>query len=170
MEAENIRKRAVKHLPRTAKQKKFAREYAKTGNATLAAKRSYNIMGSGKSTASALGAQLVAKLDMSAQLDKIGVTDAFISRTLKGAMKAKRANGQADWVPRLEGAKIAAKIKGHFKERVEHSGAVGVYPILGGASAAGQVQNKTGTPSLTNDGVGVDTGGGTIQEGEVSND
>ena len=159
----------LKHLPRTPKQKKFVKEYVKTGNAGLAAKRAYNILGS-DATARNMGSELVAKLDMSAMLDKVGVTDAFISRTIKGAMKAKRMSGQPDWVPRLEGAKIAAKIKGHFKERVEHSGVVGVYPILGGASAMSSVDKKNGTPSLTNDRVGVDTEGSAVQEGELSND
>ena len=123
----------IKHEPRTIKQRKWVKEYIKTGNATEAARVAYN--GITNRTAQQVGFENASKLDITAIFDRAGLTDARIANTLYRAMRAKRSDGKPDWLPRLKASEMALKVRGHFKERIEHMGAVGVYPILGGLSA-----------------------------------
>lgn len=120
----------VKHLPRTIKQRKWVKEYIKTGNAVEAVRRAYP--GIADSTVSKVASTNAKILDITEVFQNAGLTDYYIARTLKRAMYAKKDNGKPDWLPRLKASEMALKVKGHFKERIEHMGAVGVYPILGG--------------------------------------
>jgi hypothetical protein len=118
--------------PRTVKQRRFIKEYVKTGNATTAALIAYP-------NATFTSAQQIAsvnlkKLDITAIFDQAGLTDQRIAKTLYRAFFAKRPDGKPDWLPRLKASEMALKVRGHFKERIEHMGSVGVYPILGGVS------------------------------------
>ena len=122
-----------KHKPRTIKQKRFVKEYIKSGgNATQAAMVAYP--NAGYQTAAAIASNNLKSLDIVAIFDKAGLTDEAIAKTLYKASRAKKDNGHPDWLPRLKASEMALKVRGHFKERIEHMGAVGVYPILGGLS------------------------------------
>lgn len=123
----------IKRPPKTIKEKAFVREYmANGGNGVQAIKATYNPKNT--NVANHLAYKNLQKLDISAIFDKAGLSDDAIAQTLRDAIGATNRMGQPDWLPRLKSAEMALKVKGHFKERIEHSGAVGVYPILGGAS------------------------------------
>lgn len=122
----------IKYKPRTMKQKKWAKAYIETGSSIDAVRQAYpNIT---RSTAETISHDNMQKLDISHIFEKAGLTDDYIAKTLYRAMRAKRPDGKPDWLPRLKSSEMALKVRGHFKERIEHMGAVGVYPILGGIS------------------------------------
>ena len=134
----------IKRPPKTIKEKKFVKEYLKSGNATEAAARVYDV--STRDVARNIGAQNVAKLSIVDIMEKRGLTDEKIAETLKDAMEANkpisavsgRDAGEAsmdfidvpDGQARLKATELASKIKGHLKDKVEHSGQVGVIPLL----------------------------------------
>lgn len=120
----------ARYEPRTIKQRKWVKELVKTGSPTEAARIAYP--GITENTVRTIASENTKKLDITAIFVKAGLTDYYIARTLKRAMYAKKDNGKPDWLPRLKASEMALKVKGHFKERIEHIGAVGVYPILGG--------------------------------------
>ena len=124
-------KERVKRPPKTIKEKIFVDNYIKTGSPHAAALAAYNVS---DKNASALAYTTLKKLDISTIFEKAGLTDDAIAQTLRDAMGALRGKDMPDWLPRLKATEMALKVKGHFKERIEHSGSVGVYPILGGAS------------------------------------
>lgn len=138
----------IKRPPKTLKERKFLKVYAETGNATEAASQSYNVID--RDSARSLGTQILAKLSIVDILDKAGVTDDKIASTIRGGMKAKRTISSSnpsrdadqntndfidvpDWTNRLKATELASKIKGHLKERIEHSGSIAM-PIYGGQS------------------------------------
>lgn len=106
-----------KRLPKTIKEKKFVNEYLKTGNATEAAQKVYNAK-SYNSSAN-IGYQNLKKLDFPTILDRAGITDDFIAKTIRGGMKAKNNLGKPEWASRLKATELATKSKGHLKERIE---------------------------------------------------
>ncbi len=127
----------------------FVKEYLKTGNATEAASKVYDV--STRDVARNIGSQNVAKLSIVDIMEKRGLTDEKISDTLVEAMDANKTVRSSDpgvessaesndfidipdWQARLKATELASKIKGHLKDKVEHSGQVGVIPILGGRS------------------------------------
>lgn len=116
---------------RTVKQKRFIKEYIKSGgNGTKAAMVAYP--GTTYSSAASIATRNLEKLDIATIFDNAGLTDEAIATTLNEARSATRDNGKPDWLPRLKASEMALKVRGHFKERIEHMGSVGVYPILGG--------------------------------------
>src|SRR3990167_5576801 len=78
----------TKRPPKTAKEKAFVREYVKTLNATEAASRVYGV--TSRKSATSLGNETLSKLDISVQLDKIGLTDRYIYSGIKEGTKARR--------------------------------------------------------------------------------
>lgn len=120
----------VKRPPRTIKEKKFVKEYLKSGNATEAAQKVYDV--SNYNSAHAIGSQNVQKLTIVDIMEKNGLTDDLIASTLRQAMKAKGEKGTPEWNARLKATELTSKIKGHLREKIEHSGFIGVIPILGG--------------------------------------
>lgn len=117
--------------PRTLKQKRFIKEYIKSGgNATRAAMIAYP--NTTYNSAAVIANENLNKLDIIAIFDNAGLTDEAIATTLNEARSATRDNGKPDWLPRLKASEMALKVRGHFKEKIEHMGSVGVYPILGG--------------------------------------
>ena len=121
-----------RYEPRTIKQRKWAKALIETGSPTEAARIAYP--GTTEITIRTIASENSKKLDITAVFDKAGLTDYWIADTLYGAMSATRDNGKPDWLPRLKASEMALKVRGHFKERIEHMGAIGVYPILGGLS------------------------------------
>jgi phage terminase small subunit len=148
-------------MPKTFKEKRFVNEYLKTGNATEAASRVYNVKN--RISANAIGSENLAKLSFDLILDKAGVTDDFIAKTIRRGMKAKRTvsvsntNRDADantndfidvpdWTNRLKATELASKAKGHLKDKVEHSGNINVIPLLGGQSNVPSNDGNQETP------------------------
>ena len=137
----------TKRPPKTLKEKKFLKIYAETGNATEAAAQVYDVKD--RDSANALGSETLAKLSIVDILDKAGVTDEKIAQTVLDGMEANKpisavAGKDAseasvdfidvpDWTNRLKATELASKMKGHMKEKVEHSGSI-VMPIYGGKS------------------------------------
>lgn len=140
---------ADKRPPKTIKEKKFVKEYIKNGgNATKAAKKVYDT--TSYNSSANIGYQNLKKLDFPAILDRAGITDDFIAKTMKEGMEAIKpisaVNGKdageasmdfidvPDWQARLKATELATKAKGHLKDKIEHSGEVKMVPILGGIS------------------------------------
>lgn len=121
----------MKRRPKTIKEKKFVNEYLKTGNATEAAARVYDV--STRNSAKSIGYENLTKLDFPTILDNAGITDDFIAKTLRRGMKAKKTisiSGKEadagtndfidipDWANRLKATELATKAKGHLKENI----------------------------------------------------
>lgn len=139
---------AEKRPPKTIKERRFVKEYLKTGNATEAASRVYDVKD--RMSASAIGGENLGKLTITDILDKYGVTDEKIATTVKEGMEASKPISAVggkdaseasmdfidvpDWANRLKATELASKMKGHLKDKIEHSGEVKVTPILGGIS------------------------------------
>ena len=122
-----------KRLPETIKEKKFVNEYLKSGNATEAAAKVYDV--SSRVSAASIGSENLLKLDFVTILDNAGVTDDFIAKTIRKGMKAKRtvsSNNPSkdadnntndfidvpDWTSRLKATELATKAKGHLKDKI----------------------------------------------------
>lgn len=71
--ASNTGMKREKRPPKTIKEKKFVKEYIKTGNATEAAMRTYDVKD--RKNANALGTETLAKLSISDLMDNKGLTD-----------------------------------------------------------------------------------------------
>lgn len=122
----------AKRPPRTIKEKKFVKEYLKTGNATEAAAKVYDV--SNRASAGAIGGENLQKLTISQILDNAGLTDEKIGKTLNEAIEANKPIGAInskdadsstmdfidvpDWQARLKATELASKIKGHLKDRI----------------------------------------------------
>lgn len=76
----------------TIKEKRFVQEYLKTGNATEAAARVYDVKT--RDSARNIGAQNVAKLCISDLLEKHGITNDTVFKTLAEAVKATKKSGK----------------------------------------------------------------------------
>ena len=112
------------------KQRKFVKEYIKSGNQTLAAKRSYNC---NDDTARSLGSSNLTKHNIKSAVikaqEKIGITDSFLAKTLKEGLKAKETKFFADggkvrdkrncidYPTRAKYMEIAHKLRGNFIDR-----------------------------------------------------
>jgi len=70
-----------KRQPKTVKEQKFVVEYAKTLNATEAAYRAYDV--SSRESARAIGAENLAKLDLTGVLQNMGLDTVVFSWYLK---------------------------------------------------------------------------------------
>lgn len=122
----------TKRPPKTIKEKRFVKEYLKSGNATEAAAKVYDV--SNLNSAHAIGSQNLQRLTISDELDKIGLTDSKIASVLLDAIDAQKtvssyntnreANAETDdfidipdWQARLKAIEITAKMKGHFIEK-----------------------------------------------------
>ena len=118
--------------PTTMKQKRWVKEYVKTGNATKAAKKIYDV--SSYRSAAAIGSENLKKLDISQILENNGVTDDLIASTIRQAMRAKGERHTPEWTARLKATELASKIKGHLKDRVDITSGGIPFPIYGGKS------------------------------------
>lgn len=77
-----------KRPPRTIKEKKFVKEYLKTGNATEAAARVYNV--SSRESAESIGHENLGKLEFTDLMDKMGLTDDSLIQKLMDLKEAQR--------------------------------------------------------------------------------
>jgi hypothetical protein len=118
----------TKRPPKTIKEKKFAKEYIATGNATEAAARVYDV--SSRESAKAIGGENLSKLTFSDLMDQTGLTDERLSGKLQDLLEAQRtvsavggkdANaGTVDFVDvpdnpvQLKALEIALKLKDKF--------------------------------------------------------
>lgn len=110
----------TKRSPKTPKEKAFACEYIKTGNATEAASRVYHAKN--RDTARNIGSQNVAKLSFDHFFDEVGLDNSSLSQLLADATKATKLNYQQeipDWQTRLKAIELILKLKGTFLE-LEH--------------------------------------------------
>jgi phage terminase small subunit len=90
-----------KYKPKTMKQKKWAKRYIETGNATLAAMEAYNIgtkhlKGRAidsekiKSVSSVIGTQNLKKLSLDEALEEVGLSDRYLAKRVKeGTLSTK---------------------------------------------------------------------------------
>jgi len=140
---------SAKRPPKTLKERKFVKEYIKDGNGTRAASEVYDV--SNNNSAAVIASQNLRRLNIYDVLDRAGVTDDKIAETIGEGMEANKpisavAGKDAseasvdfidvpDWQARLKATELASKMKGHLKDKVEHSGSI-VIPIYGGKSKA----------------------------------
>jgi len=127
----------------TMKQRRFVKEYIKSGNQTLAAKRSYNC---NDDTARSLGSSNITKHNIKSAVikaqEKIGITDSFLAKTLKEGLKAKETKFFADggkvrdkrncvdYPTRAKYLEIGHKLRGNFIDRSEVNATVSVRDTL----------------------------------------
>jgi len=127
----------------TMKQRRFVKEYIKSGNQTLAAKRSYNC---NDDTARSLGSSNITKHNIKSAVikaqEKIGITDSFLAKTLKEGLKAKETKFFADggkvrdkrncvdYPTRAKYLEIGHKLRGDFIDRAEVNATVSVRDTL----------------------------------------
>lgn len=124
-----------KRPPKTPKEKKFAKVYAETGNATEAAARVYDVKS--RESAKAIAAENLSKLTFESYLDAAGLTDNKIASNLKEATEATRvisativagsdreAGSQTndfievpDWTNRLKANELVLKLKNKFPSK-----------------------------------------------------
>jgi len=99
----------------TLKQKKWLKEYVKTGNATEAAQRAYDVKD--RKSAGQIGHENLEKLKkpISELCDELGLTDELIISALKEDIETKKQNRKAE----LE---LAMKVKGKLTEKQEVTG------------------------------------------------
>ncbi len=82
-----------KRPPKTPKEKLFVKEYAKTLNATEAASRVYDVKT--RESARSIGSENLLKLDVSSQLDGVGLTDEYLYQgLLEGTQAQKTVSAQ----------------------------------------------------------------------------
>lgn len=133
----------TKRPPKTIKEKKFLQEFIKTGNATEAASRVYDVKN--RKNARAIGTETLAKLDITEIMEKKGLTDEKITDTLIEGMEATKPISAVggrdaseasmdfidvpDWTNRLKATELASKIKGHLKDKMVHEGEIKVTEI-----------------------------------------
>jgi phage terminase small subunit len=104
----------IKRLPRTIKEKKFVKEYIKTGNATEAASKVYDV--SSRDVARNIGSQNVAKLSIVGVMEKHGLTDDKLIDTLEeglNADKEAKIGTIEDYPTRHRYLETALKLKGY---------------------------------------------------------
>ena len=105
-----------KRPPKTPKERSFAREYIKTGNATEAASRAYDTKS--RDVARNIGSQNVAKLSFNEIFDNHGLTDGFLIESLVKATRATKYSYSqkiADWSTRIKAIEMSMRLKGTFK-------------------------------------------------------
>lgn len=117
----------TKRPPKTIKEKKFLQEFIKTGNATEAAARVYDVKN--RKNARAMGTETLAKLDITEIMEEKGLTDEKIVDTLLDGMEAENNLGKPEWTARLKATELSSKIKGHLKEKMVHEGEVKITEI-----------------------------------------
>lgn len=136
--------KTAKRSPKTIKEKKFLQEFIKTGNATEAASRVYDV--TNRDSAKSIGSEILTKLDITEIMEKKGLTDEKITDTLIKGMEANKTVRSADpnvesdaesndfidipdWQARLKATELASKIKGHLKDKMVHEGEVKITEI-----------------------------------------
>jgi len=105
----------TKRPPKTLKEKKWAKEYIKTGNATEAADRTYNAKN--RDVARNIGSQNVAKLSFSDFFEELGFTDKRLIDSLIEATKATKMSYHKkvpDWNTRIKAIDMCMRLKGTY--------------------------------------------------------
>jgi phage terminase small subunit len=140
----------IKRPPKTLKERKFVKEYAKDGNGTRAASEVYDV--SNNNSAAVIASQNLSRLNIYDVLDRAGVTDDKIAETIGEGMQANKPISAVggrdaseasvdfidvpDWPSRLKATELASKMKGHLKDRVDLTSGDIPFPIYGGKSKA----------------------------------
>lgn len=128
--SENALSIALKDVKLTLKQRVWFREYIKTGNATEAARRAYNCT---DGSAEVIGCENLLKLKAPITLimDIVGLTDAKLAKVMNEGLDAEKIvvaihkgeicdeKSYIDHPTRKQFAELAAKVKGHLKERIK---------------------------------------------------
>lgn len=136
----------------TIKQKMFLKEYFKTGNATEAARKSYDCKSDG--TAANIGSENLIKLQIPvrALMEKHGLSLGTLIVKLGEGLEAKKLHGTGDNFVEIEDYAVrhkyletAAKWLGVAKEGPDTLIQVNVQPILGGKSVSANISNKEDT-------------------------
>lgn len=153
----------------TVKQKKFLKEYVKTGNATEAAMRSYEAKD--RLSARNIGSENLAKLGRSIAelLNEHGLTDDRIAEEItKGAIEASNKTGDPDYYVRHRYLDTAAKLKDLYpSNKLEVSGKDGQPLQLQVLAGTGFLHESTNTKYNGNAQV---ADGGVVSESEEVQD
>lgn len=106
----------TKRLPKTQKEKKFAIEYAKTGNATEAAWRVYDCKD--RASAGSIGTENLQKLAIDDYLNIYGVTDEKLVAVISDGLSATRLGSvdEPDHRVRFWFLQTVLKIKGYMNK------------------------------------------------------
>ena len=99
-----------KRPPKTIKEKKFIKEYIKTGNATEAASRVYDV--SSKNSAAVIGNENLRKLNIVDVMEKAGITDEKLTKKLDEGLEASKEGG-TDYITRHRYLETALRLKGY---------------------------------------------------------
>ena len=111
------KKKIVKRPPRTIKERKFVKEYLKSGNATDAAAKVYDV--TSRESAGVIGAQNLGKLRFTDVLSKAGVTDEKLAQVLdEGLRSTKRDKDELvpDRAVRHRYLETGLKMRGHSQD------------------------------------------------------
>jgi Terminase small subunit len=116
-----VKKEIVKRPPKTLKERRFVKEYLKTGNATEAVRQAgYNV--TSVSSATTVANINMTKLDMSSWFEKAGLTNEVIAQnTTRIALTAKKRDqfsGEMydDNKMQLDGMRFASELMGLSKK------------------------------------------------------
>jgi hypothetical protein len=107
-----------KRQPKTPKEKQFAQEYAKTGNATESASRAYDVKN--RDVARNIGSQNLAKLSLESFFEEADLDKAQLIKQLVKATKATKISYNKsipDWNTRLKAIDMCLKLSGMYREQ-----------------------------------------------------
>jgi len=126
------------------KQRRFIKEYIRTGNATQAASKAYNTKND--VVAQNIGSENLCKPMIKSAVikaqEELGITDKFLARSLKEGLKAKEIKFFADagkvkdkrdcidYSTRAKYLEIGHKLRGDFIDRAEVNATVSVRDTL----------------------------------------
>lgn len=118
VEVQKKKKVITKRPPRTVKERKFVREYIRTGSAIQAVKNVYDTKDS--NNAAKLASKMSAKIDITSMLDRRGLSDEKLVEFLReGIEKPITSDGRSDYSTRHKYLETAFKLKGYWGDRMK---------------------------------------------------
>lgn len=150
----------TKRPPKTIKEKKFVKEYLKTGNGTEAALSAYDTKD--RKSASVIATENLAKLSIADIMDQMGITDERLMQVLDDGLNASRtistiggreANGATvdfvdvpDFISRHKYLETGLKLKDKFpSSKIDHTSGGKPIPLLGGVTNVSTNNSDTET-------------------------
>jgi len=136
-------KTSIDKLDLTLKQRKWIKEYIKTGNATEAAMRVYDCKD--RESANAIGSENLAKLSFPTLMEEMGLTDVALLNAGAEGMLAKKSTITGEMIPDYNARhrywETLFKLKGRLKDNATNISVSGekVIAILGGDSSKANV-------------------------------
>ena len=137
----------------TVKQRKWIKEYIKTGNGTEAAWRAYDCKN--REVAGAIATENLQKLSIAELMEEMGLTDvALMNMGIEGAQEANKIHGTGnnfveipDYNARYKYWSTLFKLKGRLSDSNNVAVQVNVKPILGGNTKDVSESNSNGEAS-----------------------